>query len=125
MNDAVMAGFLDEMEKLAGLPRAILEGGGGSYGELLRAKKGFGTLAEKQSIWKRAPFQSSGRDVKEQVNQKLNLGPFEGFSRDHWKRTATGEPYPFPGGKMAQPESHSGLAPKLRSRLQEKLRSKS
>lgn len=66
MNGAFIYGFLDELEKKAGLPSAVRAGGGGRVGELLRRAKerggrGVGTAISGMRKADPAHFEAFGR----------------------------------------------------------------
>ena len=42
MNNVIIQSFLDELEKIAGLPRAVRSGGGGPMGTLMRRTRNVG-----------------------------------------------------------------------------------
>jgi len=55
MNDIILNAFADELEKVAGMPRAVASGGGGAWGKIQRVMASRG-----KSISARSPFSSAG-----------------------------------------------------------------
>ena len=68
--DILFSAFNDELEKIAGLPRAVREGGGGVYGYFLRHQNRAGRRASKS--------------VAESKAYQRSLDPYRGTKVPRW-----------------------------------------
>ena len=69
----------DAMEKIASLPRAVRQGGGGKYGKKLREIAGYGRIAKKRPYGdnptSRNTFRDMGTDAKRAFKRKFSIFP--------------------------------------------------